>query len=62
MKCPYNRKTETQIQVWNQVSDENQVLTDGTTVTHTIFKLMDCEKENCGAYYKVICQYNGAVK
>ena len=62
MKCPYNRKAETQIQVWNQVSDGNQVLTDGTTVMHIIFKLMDCEKENCGAYYEGRCRYNGTIK
>lgn len=47
MKCPYIRRVETQVQKWNQNPDENQSLTDGKTVTQTVFELMDCEKENC---------------
>lgn len=45
MKCPYHRRVETQVQKWNQNPDENQSLTDGKTVTQTVFELMDCEKK-----------------
>lgn len=58
MKCPYNRKVETQVQKWEQSPDENQSLTDGKTVTQTVFELMDCEKENCGAWYNGKCCYS----
>lgn len=44
MKCPYNRKIETTVQNWKQTPDENQTLTEGETVTQTVFELMDCEK------------------
>ena len=57
MKCPYNRKVETQVQKWKQAPDENQTITDGKTVTQTIFELMECEKENCGAWYNGRCCY-----
>ena len=44
MKCPYNRKKETQILQWTQEPDENNetVLKSGEQITTTIFELMDC--------------------
>lgn len=57
MKCPYNRKSETTVQIWKQSSDENQTPSDGRTVTQTVFELTDCEKENCGAWHGGKCCY-----
>lgn len=57
MKCPYNRKSETQIQNWKQTPDESQNFTDGRTVIQTVFEQMDCELENCGAYRDGKCCY-----
>ena len=57
MKCPYNRKSETTYQGWNQNSDEERAPTNGQTITQTIFELMDCEMENCGAWHDGRCHY-----
>ena len=57
MKCPYNKKSETQIQNWEQSPDEQQNFTDGKVITQTVFELMNCEKENCGAYHNGRCCY-----
>ena len=38
MICPYNLKSETQIQQWQQEPDDNQTPTDGTTVTRTVYE------------------------
>ena len=45
MKCPYNRKSETQLQNWNQNPDDNQNFTDGKTVTQTVFNLWTAERK-----------------
>ncbi len=58
MKCPYNRKSETQFQNWKQNPDDNQNITDGKTVTQTVYELMECEKENCGAWNNGKCCYS----
>lgn len=57
MICPYNLKAETTCQKWDQNSDENQILTDGKTTTRRVYEYMDCQKENCGAYYNGRCHY-----
>lgn len=57
MKCPYNKKSETTYQGWNQESNEEQAPTNGQTITQTIFELMECEKENCGAWHGGRCHY-----
>lgn len=57
MKCPYNRKCETHIERWKQTPDDNQTPTDGRTVTQIVFELMECEKENCGAWHNGKCCY-----
>ena len=57
MKCPYNKKSETQIQNWEQSPDEQQNFTDGKVITQTVFELMNGEKENCGAYHNGRCCY-----
>lgn len=58
MKCPYNRKSETQVQNWRQSADENQSPEEGRTVTQTVFELMDCQRENCGVWRNGRCCYN----
>ena len=59
MKCPYNRKSETQTLIWTQEpSEENEtVLKGGKQVTNTVFTLMDCCREECGAFHDGRCQY-----
>lgn len=58
MKCPYNRKSEIQIQAWKQSADENQYPEVGETVTRTVFELMNCEKDRCGAWHNGKCCYS----
>lgn len=57
LKCPYNRKSETHFQNWRQNPDENQTIVNGNTATQIVFELMDCEKENCGAWHDGKCCY-----
>ena len=57
MKCPYNRRVEITVQNWGQDSDDNQTPAKGSTVTQTVYELMDCEKENCGAWKNGRCCY-----
>ena len=51
MKCPYNRKIETQVLQWTQdpFDDNDALLKGGEQITTTSFELMDCVKEECGA-------------
>ena len=58
MICPYNLRSETQIQEWKQTPDDDQVLTDGATVTRTVYKYMECKQHECGVYYNGRCHYN----
>lgn len=58
MKCPYNCRSETQVQNWDQSVNENQSPEKGRTVTQIVFELMDCEKENCGVWRNGRCCYN----
>ncbi len=59
MKCPYNRKKETQILQWTQEPDENNetVLKSGEQITTTTFELMECTREQCGAFHNGRCCY-----
>ena len=59
MKCPYNRKSETQILTWNQKpSEDNEtVILSGKQMTQYNFELMDCCKEECGAWQNGRCCY-----
>lgn len=60
MICPYNRKSETQVLTWNQnPSEENEtVMKNGGQMMKTTFELMDCERENCGAWADGRCRYS----
>ena len=58
MLCPYNLHSETQIQHWQQNPDDDQVLTDGATVTRTFYKYMECKQNECGVFYNGICHYS----
>lgn len=59
MYCPYNRKSEVQALSWSQEpSEENEtVIKSGKQVTQTNFELMECAKENCGAWHDGRCCY-----
>lgn len=59
MKCPYNRKSEIQVLQWSQepYEDNENILKSGEQITKTSFELMDCAKENCGAWYNGRCCY-----
>lgn len=57
MMCPYNRKTETQtLQYTNDITDDGFVKTC-TQVSKFDFGMMECEKENCGAWRNGSCRY-----
>lgn len=58
MICPYNLKSETQIQQWQQEPDDNQTHTDGTTVTRTVYEYMECKQSECGTWHNGKCCYN----
>lgn len=58
MICPYNLRCETQVQHWQQNPDDDQVLTDGATVTRTFYKYMERKQNECGAFYNGICHYS----
>ncbi len=55
--CPYLEKSQTVLQMWDQNSDENQILTDGKTVTRTEYEYMECQKDNCAVFYGGRCHY-----
>lgn len=59
MKCPYNRKKEIQLLQWTQEPDEQNenVVKSGEQITKTAFELMDCVREECGAFYNGRCCY-----
>ena len=60
-KCPYNRKTEITVVQNNHKYNEDQLNTSTEQITKTSIELMDCLKENCGAYYNNRCNYYTAV-
>lgn len=59
MKCPYNRKSETQVLQWSQepCEDNETVFKNGNQVAKTSFELMECSKEGCGAWHNGRCCY-----
>lgn len=58
MKCPYNRKSEMHTQHWEQSPDESTgQIVRGSTIDKWNYSLMECEKENCGAWQDGRCQY-----
>lgn len=59
MKCPYNRKSETQVLQWSQepCEDNETVFKNGNQIVKTSFELMECSKEECGAWHNERCCY-----
>lgn len=57
MKCPYNRKSEKHIQKWGQKPNDDNIITSGVQTDEYTFELMECEKENCGAWHNGKCCY-----
>lgn len=59
MKCPYNRKSETQVLQWSQepCEDNETVFKNGNQIVKTSFELMECSKEECGAWHNGRCCY-----
>ena len=55
--CPYNVKSKSEIQSWNQENDENQMPKDGKTIIQTVYEQMECLRERCGVYYDGKCHY-----
>lgn len=56
MICPYNRKSETQVLQWTQSQNPDEEKS-GQQITRSIFHMMDCPKEGCGAWTNGKCQY-----
>ncbi len=59
MKCPYNRKSETQVLQWSQepCEDNETVFKNGNQIVKRSFELMECSKEECGAWHNGRCCY-----
>lgn len=60
MRCPYNIKSSTETQVWNQDYDsesEHERITNGKSVTKTQHEMYNCVKEDCGAWHNGKCCY-----
>lgn len=59
MKCPYNRKSETQVLQWSQepCEDNETVFKNGNQIVKTSFELMECSKEECGVWHNGRCCY-----
>lgn len=56
--CPYCQAAKIEVQNWNQNPNEEQVLTEGRTVTRTVYTYVECKREKCGAFYDGVCHYN----
>ena len=59
MICPYNRKTEVESLRWEQQYSEDDYnrITGLTQVCQTDFIMMECPKEECGAWQNESCCY-----
>ena len=58
MKCPYTIKSETTIQNFGQKYNDEGNPKNSKSVTQTVYELMDCEKDNCGAWQNGKCCYS----
>jgi hypothetical protein len=59
MICPYNRKTEVQSLRWEQQfrEEDSADVKSLTQVCQTDFTMMECQKEECGAWHNGRCCY-----
>jgi hypothetical protein len=58
--CPYNRKSIKQVTQTVNEFEENQVKSYQTVLVEE-YQLIECEKENCGAWNNERCNYNQGV-
>lgn len=58
MKCPYNVQNKTEILQWQNDIDDNGVVTGCNQITKGTFSLMECLREECGAFYDGRCHYS----
>ncbi|HEY5586718.1 MAG TPA: hypothetical protein VIK78_19790 [Ruminiclostridium sp.] len=63
IQCPYNRKQENCVKQYkNDLINEETGIIKGYTEGYVVeFKLMDCPKEECGAWHNGKCNYNQGV-
>lgn len=57
MRCPYNFKSETVLEIWKNSLDDDQIQTGSTTTKRIEYEYMECGKENCAAWHDGRCQY-----
>jgi hypothetical protein len=57
MVCPYNRKNQTNIIQWKQEYNEDGQAYFLTQISKDSFELMDCKREECGAWHNGRCHY-----
>lgn len=57
MVCPYNRKNQTNIIQWKQEYNEDGQAYFLTQISKGSFDLMDCKREECGAWHNGRCHY-----
>lgn len=63
MICPYNRKSEINMQHFTQNfenEDAPECVTSGQTVTKVNFELMECPKEGCAVWRDGKCCFAAA--
>ena len=53
MICPYNTKVDVTV-TETETDDERGIV---KTVTKTMYKMLDCHKEECGAWQDGRCNY-----
>lgn len=60
MICPYNNSSVTTYEGWSQGSnnESSEGISKGGVVTRTVYTMMECAKENCGAWQGGKCCYN----
>lgn len=57
--CPYCQTAKTEVQQWNQTPDENQTLTEGQTITRTVYTFQMLPFETRGGIQKIkMCRLN----
>lgn len=57
MVCPYNRKNQINIIQWEQEYNEDGQGYFLTQISKDFFELMDCKREECGAWHNGRCHY-----
>ncbi|HEY5585715.1 MAG TPA: hypothetical protein VIK78_14665 [Ruminiclostridium sp.] len=63
MQCPYNRKSARWVKQYknNLISEDTGIISSQEEILVEEYFLMDCPKEECGAWQNDRCNYNQGV-